>query len=212
MTLTKKRFVLKNKKGKTNRKKYRKTYKKNLKKHKKTYKRLRKKRIGGVNINTLHPESPQNIRILANFTNGGVQDITGGLVEIFEQMQFNDDGPPPNFSQLQAAMEKGLLSSSILDQNQIDRLKIKVFANSNNKLKLVYATNGKNGDNLLEANTEYLIIPDENEDRIAAAITDPSTGTAFGIWRALLERSYSNRGDSAAMISRDLRNSLHGLI
>mgnify|MGYP001214488838 FL=1 len=183
---SKKKLIFKNKKK-------RKTYKNRLKKRK-TYKKRRYKRktfkkklVGGVNINLSdNDDSPQNIHIFT-LINGTPMEITDNIVEYFKDAGFDeddDDPNPPNFLQLQNVFKQGLKDgNSGTTSDQIDNLKIKVWTGEGSKPdKLVYTTGqGREGDRFLEADTNYVIIPDEDDDRIAAAITDPVRGILFGM-------------------------------
>ena len=183
---SKKKLIFKNKKK-------RKTYKNKFKKRK-TYKKRRYKRktfkkklVGGVNINLSdNDDSPQNIHIFT-LINGTTMEITDNIGEYFKEAGFDeDDDDPnlPNFLQLQNVFKQGLKDgNSGTTSDQIDNLKIKVWTGEGSKPdKLVYTTGqGREGDRFLEADTNYVIIPDEDDDRIAAAITDPVRGILFGM-------------------------------
>ena len=183
---SKKKLIFKNKKK-------RKTYKNKFKKRK-TYKKRRYKRktfkkklVGGVNINLSdNDDSPQNIHIFT-LINGTTMEITDNIGEYFKEAGFDeddDDPNPPNFLQLQNVFKQGLKDgNSGTTSDQIDNLKIKVWTGEGSKPdKLVYTTGqGREGDRFLEADTNYVIIPDEDDDRIAAAITDPVRGILFGM-------------------------------
>ena len=189
---SKKKLIFKNKKkGKTYKNKFkkRKTYKK------RRYKRktLKKKFIGGININlSEHDDSPQNIHIIANI-GGNIEDITGSIEAIFEEDGFDEDdheSPPPNFLQLQNAFIKYLRGRKAeigLSRDQIDKIQIKIYTiDPKNALlrKLVYTTGQENkeGENVLEENTTYLILnKSDDEDKIKAIITDPVQGNMFGM-------------------------------
>ena len=114
-------------------------------------------------------------------------EITDNIVQYFKEAGFDedDDDPiPPNFLQLQNVFKQGLKDGNTgITSDQIDNLKIKIFTREGSKPdKLVYTTGqGREGDRLLEADTNYVIMPDEDEDRIAAAITDPVRGILFGM-------------------------------
>ena len=201
-----KRYRKTYKKRKTNKKKYikkRRTYKKRnvlKKKRKKNSKKNKKNLVGGVNINDdsnnirLY-DGPLNIKIYAQFANNQSEDITLGMESLFREMGFNDDDEfddkgnlvdedddPPNFLQLEQAFKTGLSKIGNLSRNEIDKLQIKVYASSNNKpKKLVYTTGSPGGDNLLEENTLYYIVPNTDDDKIKAALTDPVHGNFFGL-------------------------------
>ena len=187
MTLTKKRFVLKNKKRKTNIKKNKKSYnKKKFNKHKKTYKKkkFRKRRIGGVNINLQDSvNSPKNINIWAKIMKedgSGLLNITDTIEKYFNSQGFDEndeDEPPPNFSQLEVVFKKALLDNGVLNQQDTDKLEIMVY-DSSKYVKPVYITGDKNSENYLKADTTYFIVP-VKEDKIKTAITDPDTGAEF---------------------------------
>lgn len=185
---TKKRLILKNKKK-------RKTYKNKIKKRKtykkKTYRRkkLKRKFVGGVNINfSGNDKSPQNIHIIANIA-GNIQDITGHIEDLFTEVGFGeeedeDEDEPPNFSQLERAFKTGLLNSNLgITQHDNSKLEIKIYTvDDKTPQKLVYTTgNRKQGDNFLTKNTDYFIVPNEDVDKIKAAITDPVHGYLFNI-------------------------------
>ena len=150
-------------------------------------KHLKKKLIGGVNINLSgNDDSPQNIHIIANIA-GQVMDITDGIENLFKGEGFDeddDDPNPPNFLQLQNVFKKGLKDANLegLSSDQIDRLQIKIWTvKGKNPDKLVYTTGKENteGERPLKADTTYFIIPNVDEDKIAAAITDPVEGILF---------------------------------
>lgn len=187
---TKKKLIFKNKKKrKTNKYKLkkRKTYKKKFKKRK-TFKR---KLVGGVNINlTGNPDSRQNIKILAPFGEN-MQDITKPIEDLFKEDGFDeedDDPDPPTFLQLENAFKKGLIKFPIegISRDQIDKLQIKIYTvDCKNAVtrKLVYTTGQENreGENFLEEDTTYLIIPNHEDDKIKAALKDPVQGNMFGM-------------------------------
>ena len=189
---TKKKLIFKNKKKrKTYKLKKRKTYKKKLifknKKKRKTFKR---KLVGGVNINLSdNDDSPQNIHIVANLA-GNATDITDSIVEYFKEEGFDeddDDPNPPNFLQLQNVFKKGLKDGNLgLSSDEIDTLQIKIWTIGGKNPgpdKLVYTTGQENtqGERPLEADTTYYITPNNDDDRIAAAITNPVHGILFGM-------------------------------
>jgi hypothetical protein len=190
---TKKKLIFKNKKKrKTNKLKKRKTYKKKLifknKKKRKTFKR---KLVGGVNINLSdNPDSRQNIKILAPFGEN-MQDITKPIEDLFKEDGFDeddDDPDPPTFLQLENAFKKGLIKFPIegISRDQIDKLQIKIYTvDCKNAVtrKLVYTTGQENreGENYLEEDTTYLIIPNHEDDKIKAALKDPVQGNMFGM-------------------------------
>lgn len=193
MTLTKKRFVLKNKKRKTYRKR-----KTNIKKNKKSYnkkkfkknntsykkKKFRKKRIGGVNINLQDSvNSPKNIEIWAHITKedgSALINITDTIERYFNSQGFDEndeDEPPPNFSQLEGVFKKALLDNIVLNQQDTDKLEIKVY-DSSKYTSPVYKTGDTNSENYLKADTKYFIVPVQ-EDKIKTAITNPVIGANF---------------------------------
>jgi hypothetical protein len=190
---TKKKLIFKNKKKRnTNKLKKRKTYKKKLifknKKKRKTFKR---KLVGGVNINLSgNPDSRQNIKILAPFGEN-MQDITKPIEDLFKEDGFDeddDDPDPPTFLQLENAFKKGLIKFPIegISRDQIDKLQIKIYTvDCKNAVtrKLVYTTGQENreGENYLEEDTTYLIIPNHEDDKIKAALKDPVQGNMFGM-------------------------------
>lgn len=230
MKHSKKKLVFKNKKkGKT--------YKNKSKKKGKTYKKrrykrktIKKKLIGGVNINlSKNDDSPQNIHIIANI-GGTPMEITKNIETIFKEVGFDEDDNdpnPPNFLQLQNAFKTGLEYSNIrLTSDQIDKLKIKVWARADSKPdKLVYTTGRETtqGERPLEADTSYVIHPDEDEDNIAAAITDPLEGILFGMtasemynqrvdeWRGSMNPSQSeHRIEAAKVVAQKIKiNKIH---
>ena len=132
---SKKKLIFKNKKkGKT--------YKNKFKKKRKTYKKrrykrktLKKKFIGGININlSEHDDSPKNIHIIAKI--GEIpMEITESIEAIFKEDGFDEDdleSPPPNFLQLQNAFIKFLQKRQAtigLSSDQIDSIQIKTRLN-----------------------------------------------------------------------------------
>ena len=184
-------------------KKKRKTYKNKFQKKRKTSKKrryrrktLKRKLIGGVNINlTGNDDSPQNIQICANLANE-ITDITKPIENLFTKVGFNeddDDPEPPTFLQLQNAFKeylKDAISEGLiqgLSNDLIDRIQIKIYTvDRKNAIlgKLVYTTGQENkeGENFLEENTAYLILnKSDDEDKIKASLTDPVQGNMFGM-------------------------------
>ena len=90
--------------------------------------------------------------------------------------------------QLENAFKKGLIKFPIegISRDQIDKLQIKIYTvDCKNAVtrKLVYTTGQENreGENFLEENTTYLIIPNHEDDKIKAALKDPVQGNMFGM-------------------------------
>ena len=120
-----------------------------------------------------------------------MQDITKPIEDLFKKDGFDEDDEdpnPPTFLQLENAFKKGLIKFPIegISRDQIDKLQIKIYTvDCKNAVtrKLVYTTGQENreGENFLEENTTYLIIPNHEDDKIKAALKDPVQGNMFGM-------------------------------